>query len=358
MNDSSSADSRSLVVFIATPLEPEHVATIGSLAPDRLEVVYDAELLPPLRYTADHKGIGGFARTSEQEDRWLTHLARAHILWDFPSIAADGSEGLAHAPDVRWIQTTSAGVGQRVKALGLVDSDVLITTASGVHAGPLAEFTFLTLLSHAKRQDHMRAEQAAHHWERFCGDELEGKTLAVIGVGSVGRRVAAVGRAFGMRVVALASPGSERTADEIGVDELFASDRMHDMLGETDALVLAIPHTPDTEGLIGREAFEALKPGAVLVNVARGQVVDEAALIDALRSGQVAFAGLDVFAVEPLPSGSPLWDMPNVIVSAHSSSTVASENRKITEIFCHNLRCYLDGRVEDMQNVLDKTRLY
>ncbi len=345
-------------VFIATPLEPEHVDRIRAVDPGRLEVIYEPDLLPPTRYVSDHKGVDGFVLTAEQETRWRSHLARADVLWDFPPPASDGTEGLAFATNLKWIQTTSSGVGQRVQRLGLDVSDVLITTARGVHAGPLTEFVFLTLLSHVKRLRHLERAQRNHGWDRYCGSELEGKTLAVIGAGGVGRRVAAVGRAFGMRVVALKRRGSERTADQVGVDALFAPEKLHEMLSGADALVLSIPHTKETEGLIDAAAFAALKPGAVFVNVARGQVVDEASLIDALRSGRIAFAGLDVFAVEPLAKDSPLWDMPNVLVSPHSASTAESENGKITDVFCYNLRCYLDGRREDMKNVFDKVRLY
>jgi phosphoglycerate dehydrogenase-like enzyme len=347
-----------LKVFISTPLEREQVARIRAVDVDRLEVIYEPDLLPPTRYAADHKGVDGFVLTPEQEKRWRAHLARADVLWDFPPPASDGTEGLAFATNLKWIQTTSSGVGQRVQRLGLADSDVLITTARGVHAGPLAEFVFLTLLSHTKRLRHLEREQRNHGWDRYCGSELEGKTLAVIGAGGVGRRVASVGKAFGMRVVALKRRDSKRTADQIGVDALFAPEKLHEMLSGADALVLSIPHTKETEGIVDEAAFAALKPGAVFVNVARGRVVDEASLIEALRSGRIAFAGLDVFAVEPLPKASPLWDMPNVLISPHSASTAESENRKITDVFCYNLRCYLDGRLGDMKNLFDKVRLY
>ncbi len=353
-----SASATKLTVFVASPLEPWHVRRIASVAPDRLDVVYEPDLLPPPRYAADHGGEPAFQRTVEQEARWRANLGRADILWDFPGTNADGGGGLEYAPNVKWVQSTSSGVGQRVKNLGQVDTDLLVTTARGVHAGPLAEFVFLCLLSHVKRLRHVQAEQAAHRWERFCGDELDGKTLAIVGAGGVGQRVASIGRCFGMRVVALARPGSTRTATDLGVDELFASDRLHEMLSETDALVLSVPHTPDTEAMIDRAALDALKEGAGIVNVARGLVIDELALIEKLRAGTIAFAGLDVFATEPLPADSPLWDLPNVLISPHSMSTVARENERIADIFCHNLMCYLDGRVDDMRNVLDKSRLY
>ena len=347
-----------LVVFIATPLEAEQVDRIRALDPDRLEVLFEPDLLPPTRYIADHSGQDDFALSAEQEERWRGHLARADILWDFPAYASDGTSGIDLAPNLKWIQTTSSGVGQTVKRLGLQESDILVTTARGVHAGPLSEFVFLALLSHVKRLPHLQAEQKAHRWDRFCGDELTGKTLAIIGVGTLGRRVAAVGRCFGMRVVALARVGSDRTAEQLGIDVLFAQEGLHEMLREADALVLSVPHTPDTEGLIDEAAFAALKPGAVFVNIARGQVVDQDALIRNLQSGRIALAALDPFAVEPLDPDSPLWDLPNVLISPHSASTAESENRKITDIFCHNLRCYIEGRLDDMQNVLDKARLY
>lgn len=353
----NATDSK-LTVFIASPLEPEHVERIQAVSPDRLHVVYEPDLLPPTRYTSDHGGEPSFQRTDEQEVRWQAHLGEADILWNFPRQNPDGSGGLAYASRVKWVQSTSSGIGQRVKTLGQVDTDLLVTTARAVHAGPLMEFVFLCLLAHVKRLGHLQQEQSAHRWERFCGEELEGKTLAIIGAGGVGRRVAAVGRCFGMKVLALARPGSTRTAEELGVDELFSHERKHEMLGQTDALVLAVPHTAETEGLIDQAALDAVKPGVVLVNIARGLVVDELGLITALRSGHVAFAGLDVFTTEPLPQDSPLWDMPNVLVSPHSASTVARENERITDIFCHNLVCYLDGRLEAMRNVLDKPRLY
>jgi phosphoglycerate dehydrogenase-like enzyme len=340
-----------LVVFIATPLEDEHVQRIRAVAPDRLEVIAEPDLWPPQRYVADHKGVADFSRNSEQEARWRRHLARADILWDF-------APDMALAPKVRWVQTTSSGVGQLVKQLGFQDSDLLVTTARGVHAGPLAEFVFMALLMHTKRLRHLDREQQARHWQRYCGPELAGRTLAVIGAGQVGARVAAVGRAFNMRVVASTRHADADRAAALGVDALYGPDQLHAMLGLADAVVLSAPHTPETEKLIDRAAIAAMKDGVVLVNIGRGQSVDEEALIAALKCGKIAFAALDVFAVEPLPVESPLWEMPNVLICPHSASTTDGENGRITDIFCHNLRCYLDGRTEAMQNILDKRRMY
>lgn len=350
--------SARLSVFITTPLEPECVERIRSVAPDRVEVICEPDLWPPQRYVADHKGKDGFPRTPEQEARWRSHLGRAQVLFDFPPNSANGSGGFALAPNARWVQTTSSGVGQMVKKMGLQQSDLLVTTARGVHAGPLAEFVFTALLTHVKDLARLKQEQQAHRWERYCGDELAGKTLAVIGAGQVGGRIAALGKAFDMRVLASVRDARKGRAEEMGVDAVYPPDRLHAMLAEADAIVLIAPHTPETENLLDARAFEVMKTGVAFVNIGRGQCVDEAVLIQSLRSGKVGFAGLDVAAIEPLPATSPLWDMPNVLISPHSASTVGRENERITDIFCHNLRCYLEGRRDEMRNVLDKMRLY
>ena len=350
--------SAPITVFITSPLEPEHVERIRAVASDRAEVVFEPDLLPPTRYMADHKGHEDFRRTPEQEARWRANLERADALWDFPLPPEDGTPVAGLLPRLRWVQTTSSGVGQLVTRLGLQDSDILVTTASGIHCEPLTEFVFMALLVHLKDLDRLRREQAAHRWERYCGDELAGKTLGVLGAGRVGRAVAAAARFFGMRVMATDAQFADSPAVDPALDWLFPVEQLHTMLSEADVLVLCVPHTPETERMIDAAAFAAMKDGVVLINIARGQVIDETELIAALRSGKVGFAALDVFETEPLPTESPLWDMPNVLVTPHSASTVPSENGKITDIFCHNLRCFLDGRVGDMRNVLDKERMY
>jgi len=348
-----------LNIFITSPLEQEYVEIIRSVSPDKVNVIYDPDILPPPRFLADHKGEENFRRTPEQEQRWLANLSIADILWDFPATSADGPSGeIPSAPNVKWVQTTSSGVGQTVKNLGLQKSDIQITTARGIHARPLTEFVFHALLSHFKQRSYLEQEQRAHRWERYCGTMVAGKTLAVIGAGGVGKQVMSVGRAFGMRIVALASPGSTRTAEDLGADQLYLSTELHTMLAETDVLVLSMPHTPDTEGLINTKAISVMKRGVVFINIARGLVVDEDALIEALRSGHIGFAALDVFATEPLPANNPLWDLPNVLVSPHSASTVDEENQMITDIFCTNLQCFIEGRLDEMTNIFNKERMY
>lgn len=345
-------------VFITSPLEAEHVERMRAVAPERVEVIYEPDLLPPVRYIADHHGVAGFELSDEQRGRWDANLRRAEITWDFPIRSLGDARLEDVAPGVRWVQTTSSGVGQMIANLGLQDSDLLVTTARGIHANPLAEYVFMVLLNQAKDLTLIRKGQAERTWDRYCTDEVDGKTLAIVGPGMIGRRVAAIARAFGMRTLATARSGGAARAAELGVDELYGPAQLHEMLALADAVVLCVPHTPETENMIDAEALAAMKDGVILINIARGPVVDDDALLAALGSGKVGFAALDVFRTEPLAPDSPYWALPNVMVSPHSASTSYSENRKITDIFCHNLACYLDGRFGEMWNVLDKARMY
>ena len=346
------------VIFISTSLEAEHAERIRAAAGAASEIIHEPDLHPLPRYQGDHTGAPGFVRSAEQEARWLSHLARATILWDFPPGASGSAAGLTLAPNVRWVQTTSAGVGQSVKRMGLAERPLIVTTSSGVHAGPLAEFVFLALLAQAKHLARLGREQRARRWERYCCGELEGQTLLIAGAGKIGKRCGEIARAFGMRTIGIVSRPSPERAAELGLDEVFGPSGLAAALPRADAVVLCMPHTPETEGMISAAAIAAMKRGAALINVARGAVVDEPALTAALRSGQIGFAALDVTAVEPLPSSSPLWDMENVLISPHSASTAPGENRRIADIFCRNLDAYLGGRLHDMVNVLDKQRLY
>jgi phosphoglycerate dehydrogenase-like enzyme len=340
------------VVFISTPLEAEHVARLRALDPARIEVLHEPGLLPPTRYRNDHKGAP-FVRDAAQARQWEAMLARATICWDIPS-----AEDLRKAPRLRWIQTTSTGVGQSIARAGLQDSDILVTTARGVHARPLAEFVFMALLAHFRGLGHLQAEQRAHRWERYCAEEVAGKTLVIVGAGDLARGSAQIAKALEMHVVAVARDAGKPRAHGALFDEVVPDTALHAALGRADAVLLTMPHTPETERMMDAAAIAAMKPGAAFVNIARGQVVDEAALIAALRSGQIGFAALDVAEVEPLPPDSPLWDLPNVLISPHSASTVPSENARIVGIFEHNLRCWVDGRQGEMRNVLDKARMY
>ncbi len=354
MTDQSRAER--VVVMITSPLEAEHAARIAAVDPERIELVYRPDLLPPPRYPADHNGPADWPGFTTRRAEWRTLLRRADVLWDFP--AGEDCPLFELCPRLRWVQTTSAGVGMLVKRLGVQDSGLIVTTASGVHAGPLTEFVFAALLYHTKRLADLQSWQRAHHWERFASGELRGQVLAIIGPGRIGREVARIGRAFGMTIWAMAARYDPARAAELGVDRVFSRAELRAMLAGADAVVLCCPHTPETEGLIGPAEIAAMKRGVVFVNIARGAVVDEEALVGALREGRIGFAALDVFRTEPLPSESPLWDLPNVLINPHSASTSVAENRRIVDIFIRNLQCYLAGRYDEMSPRLDMKRLY
>ena len=341
-------------VLIASYLEPEHVERIRGVDP-RLDVVYEPGLLRRPRYAADHTGAP-VARSPEDEARWRSLLGRADVLFDFDY--TNDAELPELCPRVRWIQATSAGIGPFVKRRGYDKRmpRTVFTTASGVHARPLAEFCALAMLAFSRGLFTMLEAQRRQHWERFAGTDLLGKAVVIYGHGSIGEEVARASRALGMRTIGVKRSVQGQDPEALQVDELHPASGLRALLPRADFLVLAAPHTPETEGAIGRTELALLPAGAVLVNVGRGALVDEEALVEALRSGHLGGAALDVFREEPLPKGSPLWTMPNVLVSPHSASTSDRENARLTDLFCRNLRRFLAG--EPLENVLDPDRLY
>jgi phosphoglycerate dehydrogenase-like enzyme len=335
-------------VLICSYLEPEHVERIRRVD-DRFTVMYEPSLLGTPRYAADH--TAPHVRTPEDEARWRGLLAQADILFDFDATHRQDLPDLT--PNVRWIQATSAGIGQTVKRLGYDTRmpSTIFTTASGVHPRPLAEFVVMAMLIHYKGALRLIQRQARKHWERYAGTDLEGRTLAIVGLGRVGAEIARLCRALGMTVI-----GTDLRPAPDSVDRYYLPSQLPAMLREPDVLVVIVPHTPQTEKMIGARELALLPRGAYFINIARGAVVDEPALIEALRSGHLSGAALDVFAEEPLPPTSPLWEMPNVLISPHSASTSDRENARITDLFCDNLRRFLKG--ETLRNVLNTALMY
>ncbi len=340
-------------VLIASYLEPEHVERIRAVDP-RLRVAYEPALLGSPRYPADHSAT--IARSSADEARWRALLAEAEVLFDFDQ--TNRQELPALAPRLRWVQASSAGIGQFVRRMGYGERmpGVVFTTASGVHARPLAEFCAMAMLMFARNAWQMQRLQAEGRWERFGATDLAGRTLGVVGVGRVGVAVARLGQALGMTVLGVKRSVAGFEPAELGCDELYGPAQLDAVLRRSEYLVLIAPHTDATEGMLGAAQLALLPRGAVLINIGRGSLVDEAALVAALREGRLGGAALDVFEVEPLPPTSPLWALPNVLISPHSASTSDRENGRLTELFCDNLRRYLDGA--PLRNVLDLEALY
>jgi phosphoglycerate dehydrogenase-like enzyme len=350
----TSMSSRSCNLLIASYLEPQYVERIRAVSP-LLTVFYAPELLAPTRYPSDHIG-GRFERTPAQETRWRDLLAGAAVLFDFDYTNTQELPDLA--PHVRWIQASFAGIGQFVRSMRYHERmpQTIFTTASGMHARPLAEFCSMVMLMHTRGLLQLQRQQRECRWERYAGTDLEGRTLGIVGVGKIGVEVARQARALGLNVLGVKRSVAGVDPASLNLDELYAPEGLREVLRRSEYLVLVTPHTGETERMIGAAELALLPRGAVLINIGRGALIDEAALIAALRSGHLGGAALDVFDTEPLPAEHPFWEMPNVLVSPHSASTSDRENSRLTDLFCENLRRYLDGR--PLINQLDMTLLY
>ncbi len=351
----SPREPRPLRVAVATPIEAPLVESIGDIA--GVELRHEPDLLPPTRYQGDHRGVAGFARSADDERRWQELLGSAEVLLGIPG---DTAAGLAAAvrgnPELRWVQGTAAGTGETVEEADLTATElerVAITSASGVHIGPLAEFCLLGLLAFYKDLPRLREDQRTRRWEHRPVAELRGGTLLILGLGSIGTEVARLAKAFGMRTIGVNRRG---VSDSPHVDEAHPTSELNRLLGCADALVVTLPLTRHTRGMLDAHAIARLKSGAILINVGRGAVIDEPALVEALREGRLAGAALDVFAEEPLPPDSPLWELPNVLISPHTAALSVRENERIVELFCENLRRYRSG--VELLNRIDPKRLY
>ncbi len=279
----------------------------------------------------------------------------------------------ALAPRLRWVHLTSASV-ERIFEQPLIRSDVTFTNSSGIHAVPIAEYVLGAMLALARHFRELFARAQRRHWstaaevyESFVGRELRGATLGIVGYGSIGREVGRLGSSFGMRVLALKRDPAARAdsgwmipgvGDPDGAipERFFAREELGDLLAQSDYVVLACPLTPATAGLIDAAALRSMRPHAFLVNVSRGALIDESALVGALRCGRFAGAALDVAAIEPLPPESELFDLPNVILTPHCSGTTPSYIDRAVDCFCDNLGRHLAGR--PLWNVIDRCRRY
>lgn len=265
------------------------------------------------------------------------------------------------APQLRWLALASAGADHVLRA-GLVrPGEAVVTTANGVHAVPISEYVLSAMLMWAHNWPRVMDLQLTSTWpnadERNAlrASELFGATLGVIGLGAIGRRVAQLGRAFGMRVVAVRRSVAEGATDP-DADELLPSSRLPELLAQSDYVVVSAPSTPESRHLLGAEQFHQMKPTAFVVNIARGELIDEQALIAALRDGTLGGAALDVFATEPLPAESPLWTLPNVIMSPHISGMTLRYSQRLTDLLLDNLARFREGR--PLRNVVDPARGY
>jgi phosphoglycerate dehydrogenase-like enzyme len=280
------------------------------------------------------------------------------------------AEVLNLAPSLRWVQLHSAGADHLLEH-PLLRCDLPVTTTSGIHATPIAEYVFASILAHRWRvpfwtRCQREGEWPSNRWDLYARPELRSAALGIVGYGSIGREVGRLGRAFGMRVLALRrSTGTVEagyaiadTGDPEGTVpyRFYPPEALHDMLSQSDYVVVALPLTAATRHFIGEAELKAMKPTAYLVNIARGPIVDEAALAQALSENWIAGAGLDVFEEEPLPPSSPLWALDNLLLSPHVAGFTPRYDERAAALFARNLERYLSG--EELINLVDKSLGY
>lgn len=314
-----------LSILIAYTLEPHHLAAIRAAAPE-------AELI----VTADRADL---------ERRWPEIAERVEVV-----LGSLPRPFLLQAPRLRWLQGTGAGVDWLLDHPEIVASDLILTNASGVHAIPISEHIFALMLALVRDLPRCLRDQERRTWGRgHVVAELAGATMGLIGVGAIGERTAQVATALGMRVLGLRRDPAQSSP---WVERMVGREGLLDLLAESDWVIVTVPLTAETRGLIGERELRAMKASAYLINIGRGAVIDEPALICALQEGRIAGAGLDVFAEEPLPADSPLWGMDNVIITPHYAGATPRYNDRLVAIFTENLRRYQAG--QPLVNLVDK----
>jgi phosphoglycerate dehydrogenase-like enzyme len=264
------------------------------------------------------------------------------------------------ATRLRWVQSPAVGVGGLMFP-ELLASDVVITTARGIRARSIAEHILGVTIALARKLPVAIRAQLAHHWaqEELEGPgvdvrTLHGRRMGIVGLGAIGRELVSIAAPFGFRITAIRRRAAEPPPP--GVEEVWPPDRLHDLLAQSDVVVIAAPHTPETKRLIGAVELDRIKRGALLVNVARGKMIDDAAVVAALGDGRLGGAALDVFSQEPLEPSSPYWDLPNVIVTPHVSGALRDYWTPLVALFSDNLRRFERG--EPLLNVVDKAAGY
>lgn len=286
--------------------------------------------------------------TATTEEQQLNSIADADAIFGWPS-----STVLSAGHRLRWIQHPGTGIDRIMSSPDMVNSDVVLTNARGPHANPMADHVMGMIISFAHNMRELAEDQKAHRWDLPKYDlrmtELGGSTMGILALGDIGMAVARRAHAFGIKVYAVDKNPKPPTPEVI---EVWGTERLDELMAMSDWFVIAAPLTNETKGFIDRRKIELLKPGAHMIVISRGGIVDEDALINGLRSGRIAGAGLDVTSVEPLPPDSPLWDMDNVIISPHVSALTEEMWEGRRQIFKENLRRFINN--EPFLYVCDK----
>ncbi len=286
------------------------------------------------------------------------HAAEAEIILysSLTGKTVDFKEVWQHARQVKWIQSLSAGV-EKLLIPELIESPVPLTNAKGVFKRSLAEFAIFGILFHSKRGRRLVENQRAHRWDDFSVGWLPDKIVGIVGYGEIGRECALLAHGLGMKIYATRRRPEQSANDPI-LERAFPTSALHDMLRQVDVLIAAAPLTKETRHMLGAEEFAVMKPSAIVLNVGRGPVIDEAALVRALQEKQIAGAALDVYETEPLPPDHPFWEMENVLLSPHCTDRTNDPDwlDLAMRVFLENFQHYLKG--EPLINLVDKKAGY
>jgi D-2-hydroxyacid dehydrogenase (NADP+) len=254
---------------------------------------------------------------------------------------------LSGAPKLKWIQSLATGVDHFLRCPSL-KPDVLITSGRGIHGPPMREQVIYMMMGVSRDVMRQVGDQKAHFWERRLWRTLHGKTAVIAGTGIVGSAIGEALKALGMHVIGI----SRTPRQEAGFDEMIPTDRLTDAAARADYLINMLPASDDNIGIFGDKIFAAMKPSAYYISAGRGQTVDEAAMLAALREHRIAGAALEVFQTEPLPPESPFWELPNVFITPHIGGYVVEYEEFIMPLVVDNMRLYLASRQSEMQNIV------
>src|ERR1039458_5133563 len=245
------------------------------------------------------------------------------------------------APNLKWLHISTVGL-ERYSSLDFMRSNIFITNSRGVISIPIAEHALMFMLMLTKNAQRLVINKEKKLWDSFTTPELYGKTVGLIGAGSIATEIARRARGMGMNVIATKRSVTKNDPVNADIDKIYPLDQLKELLHNSDFVVVAAPLTAETKGMLGIDEFKAMKKTAFIINIARGPIINEPAMIAALKEGWIAGAGLDVFEKEPLPPDNELWVMPNVIISPHSSGVSERQPYRLVALFCDNLRRYIN----------------
>jgi phosphoglycerate dehydrogenase-like enzyme len=276
-------------------------------------------------------------------------LSKADIIFGWPK-----QEDLSIAKKLRWLHLPSAGADSYLDKNSYINKDIVLTNSSGVYGLPIAEHVFAMILSYNRNIVEYTLLKEEKRWSNLLNTrDFYGSTIGIIGMGDIGKEVAIRAKAWGARVLAVKRKPSEKPDY---IDEIYLTEEMDEVLMQSDYIVLTLPATNKTKGIISKERIALMKPSAFLVNIGRGELIDQEALIEALRENKIGGAGLDVMTPEPLPADNPLWELPNVIITQHSSGLSVGNDARRVKIFADNLKRYLNN--ENLLNIIDFSEGY